>query len=663
MRHKNWFILLSLFFLVIILLTGGFSIPLIKLMAWLSHQTQVDWRIVSPLELMLISIWGVSALLLGMSRTIWQAIEGDKPLRLWVVGGCFLAFAAIVWAPPTNQFNTLVEILRLISIWGFATMLIVSFRYYPWSEKSFFRFYSNLALAIAILGLWQFWSDEGSRMTADWINPSLLAAFITPAWLLALCRNGEERLSAWNITRIAIIGTAILLTYSRGIIAALLISIPIGYFLIKRTKRNTTSVFVVVTIIILILGNIGLGMGRWQGVGDGQAYGRTQIWGVAGNIIVNAPWRGVGGGCFADVTYRYKFPATASPFLWSKVVGAAHNEYLQVAAEWGLPVLGLLIYLLVLMAVRYTRSLPGLPGTGWAFLVFMLHSGIDNLWHFFPTVLLGAALFASVIHRVWHVLPAVNPVPRARWLNIAVVGMLLVITLPIAIGEYYFLAGRAEENMGRLISSGELYEKAVQFSPLSGIYRMHLGGIFLQMGKGFRTTRSEQYPLAINAIHNAVTQFQLAVQLEPANPIYHSQLARTYLIRDDYWHAVTSLRHALTYAPTDVRLLRKFATIIGKKNGLAAGYYLRRAVLLEPLYASAYADLADAGAPRDFWRRMAIATHEYSYNYLGYLSPHADVRTSIFNYVASLQDSPPERYTDNPLIDNEVMKNQPIRLW
>ena len=87
-----------------------------------------------------------------------------------------------------------------------------------------------------------------------------------------------------------------------------------------------------------------------------------------------------------------------------------HNEYLQVAAEFGLVGLVLLAVLLVAITRTLWRARPtGRAGATWAGVVaaaaaFAVHSGFDFVWHL-PAIVLTVTLLVGLV------LPAPDPAP------------------------------------------------------------------------------------------------------------------------------------------------------------------------------------------------------------------------------------------------------------
>jgi O-antigen ligase/tetratricopeptide (TPR) repeat protein len=74
---------------------------------------------------------------------------------------------------------------------------------------------------------------------------------------------------------------------------------------------------------------------------DPRAGSRLELWKSGFQMAMTQPWFGFGPGTFADV-----YPSYRPGSLWNTLTPFAHNEYLQVAAECGLPALGLVLLFL-----------------------------------------------------------------------------------------------------------------------------------------------------------------------------------------------------------------------------------------------------------------------------------------------------------------------------
>ncbi|MFH0900808.1 MAG: O-antigen ligase family protein [Pseudomonadota bacterium] len=241
---------------------------------------------------------------------------------------------------------------------------------------------ATLAPAIGAIhsGLTGVHTVEGTR--AAWIgafgNPNFLAYHLVVATPLALALRetipgGNRRqhlLRALPLLAIALYGTAILLTESRGGFFGL--GAVVLLWLARDLARGRAALGLAGAIVVVMLVAPG---GPWQrsethatlaGEVDASAQGRLDAWRTALRIVANRPGLGTGVGTFIE-GYGVFSPGDAGP------ARSAHNSFLLVAAELGLP--ALFLFCGVLGAALFALS-TSRPATNKA-LLSSLKSGIS----------------------------------------------------------------------------------------------------------------------------------------------------------------------------------------------------------------------------------------------------------------------------------------------
>jgi O-antigen ligase len=119
---------------------------------------------------------------------------------------------------------------------------------------------------------------------------------------------------------------------------------------------------------------------------------RLARWQAALNMLTDQPWTGVGFGNYQAMYEQYRL------INWPTPLGHAHNIYLNVAAETGLPGLAAYVFLwvvifgLTIQTIRQTNGLQralavGLLGA-WVYL--SVHNLVDNLYVNNTHLLIGA---------------------------------------------------------------------------------------------------------------------------------------------------------------------------------------------------------------------------------------------------------------------------------
>ncbi|HEY0838688.1 MAG TPA: O-antigen ligase family protein [Vulgatibacter sp.] len=136
---------------------------------------------------------------------------------------------------------------------------------------------------------------------------------------------------------------AVIVTYSRG--AALGLGVGLVAFVLAGRGHRAGSLAVVGAVVV---GLLALAPSRfWDRTEtitsyeeDASAQGRIDAWRTAGNILERRPLTGVGAAAFISAWHSYS-PDDAGPHPY-----VAHNLFLEVAAELGLPTLAAFLALL-----------------------------------------------------------------------------------------------------------------------------------------------------------------------------------------------------------------------------------------------------------------------------------------------------------------------------
>ncbi len=288
------------------------------------------------------------------------------------------------------------------------------------------------------------------------VNNTALSAFmallIPPAMSILLAnRDREVRLgmALWLIAAVGIV----LLSLSRGGFMALGVSLPVLLLGSTRDPRfrrwwsgfSTVRGRIVLTGILGILLVLATVMGlilasRLAEHRSGDAV-RMDLWRSAGAMFLDHPVTGVGPGAYGIGLRSYRDPALARDHIT-----AAHNLYLNIAAEMGVP--GLLAAGWVILTLarswwqRWRGEEPGtyqwwrLLGLGAALAGLAAQSIVDTFVE--SAILLAAAFFVAQI--------LVRPTPEARSENLRgrwVWPVALLVLLLGAVGMAWDARGQA----------------------------------------------------------------------------------------------------------------------------------------------------------------------------------------------------------------------------
>jgi tetratricopeptide (TPR) repeat protein len=174
----------------------------------------------------------------------------------------------------------------------------------------------------------------------------------------------------------ALLAAAMLMSMSRGALVGSLVSLAVLLLVLFRSKtldRDVTIVSlrkilfplltasVVIALGVALAGTLSRGQVdvRWHarnGSSEVSRDSRPQVWLDTLKLVREFPLTGVGLGCYGEIFAHYQRPPW-SPFVWD----AAHDDYLQLAVETGIPGLMMLLAAGLIVGHRIAISLPRLP--------------------------------------------------------------------------------------------------------------------------------------------------------------------------------------------------------------------------------------------------------------------------------------------------------------
>ena len=340
-----------------------------------------------------------------------------------------------------------------------------------------------------------------------------------------------------------------------------------------------------------------------HGQSDPYNYARPRIWLSTLRIIGEHPILGTGFGQFVHVSKRFAFPMEGQVARYMVRLGMAHSEYLQHAAELGIPaailLFSLLGYLLYLAWKRAPMAWPDYRCFQEAGLLtaagVAAHALVDNCW----TIPVTAS--ALVILSLSDLLPLRSKTIRRPWgtSELAVAGVLVAaayvysIVIP-GLGLYYNEAGHqayerfdfnnAEfyhtraiavvpdnpvflDNLGmayldqafqakdsRLLAKARSYfDKAIEANPRSLDSHLHMEAALVQSLTGNAGYDSHVYEQLIQ------NDLQL-LEIDPYIPFARKNLADAYFKVGQHDRAFRELQTALNYEPNYVPGYLQFAS-------------------------------------------------------------------------------------------------------
>lgn len=217
-------------------------------------------------------------------------------------------------------------------------------------------FYGLMQVLIPTLGV--LWASKGQGIArGTFVNRNHYAAFLGMMWPILLAyllsiskrsgsrlpptysdRDRDERIYHKQLFLAFVTGLILLALFfsqSRGGIISAMITLSV-FVAFKPTRRGWMLPFLVgCWVVMLVYGSIigfeGI-LNRFDQIAEGDP-GRFLIWRDSWHLIREHPWMGVGLGGYGTVfqIYQSHLPDTLQ-------TSHAHNDYLQLAAELGLPV-------------------------------------------------------------------------------------------------------------------------------------------------------------------------------------------------------------------------------------------------------------------------------------------------------------------------------------
>lgn len=339
-----------------------------------------------------ISLTSVSLLLLAvwlLANTVFSVLPGTSLIVGWLIAAMPLAYFATVVA------------LRDESAWQTSLWLI-----------------QTIALLVMAIGAIDFLLIR-SRPFSVFLDVNAFAAFCNVFALPAIARLHERiRTDGWRTA--ASSGTAGFLlvalaclaaTASRGGHLSFLFGIVVlGSLLIRhdrkawKTLAASLLLFVALLAVIAPFQNHASSLSRLTGINSDQSTSdRLAMLKSTWAMVEEGPWHGSGLG-----TYKVRYPMFRSPDERSSSGDLAHNDYLQMLAEGGPLLLGLLLLLVLSVALaarrlwRSARSSTDSPafieaaGLLGALCCLFSHAALNFIFYVMPLALIAGLYFGRL---------------------------------------------------------------------------------------------------------------------------------------------------------------------------------------------------------------------------------------------------------------------------
>ena len=372
-----WALVLVPPFLVFPRIADSFDLPkrLISEILALASLLPLAWRLRAAGSLTFAAVWGLPAVraalpaaavaTLGLAFTAHPAHTRDALADLWIGVACLIAWSAGL--EPARLRRLLAGLIVPAS----ALALLAALQFHGLNPFVFAAGAESARLELTSL------AGNTGVLAAYLVLPALVAQ-----WLLRRCwlrlrapAGGSRRAAALGFGALAVALAlclyALALTQTMTALAALGVGSVALWLAVLPRRRALAALGAVALLAGLAVGLLpplrdkvaraaeAVAAGNWSRA----LQGRTAGWRTAAWMAAWEPLTGVGHGAyaaeFANARLAMAERGTHFPGAERRMFANAHNEVLEVAAEWGLPGLAALFWGLWVLVGRLRRGLTG----------------------------------------------------------------------------------------------------------------------------------------------------------------------------------------------------------------------------------------------------------------------------------------------------------------
>lgn len=565
--------------------------------------------------------------LLKQGQIVFRWTRADLLLLIFIIlAGLSSIFSINSWISLLGHYN---RYEGLFTFFNYALIYLLAAQVF--SEKKYLNELSLVILIVAYIvagyGILQFFgidpligmlskNFEAKRIFSTLGNPDFLGGYLAMLLPIALTRFIDiETRNFYLIHGLGaiLIGTALLLTFTRGAWLAAIVGL---FYLAYRRRRFIKShlgrfgmiaiVFLVIFIAVFLLTsnysssvNLGNRIKSAVQLSTGSMATRVQTWKSALKMIQSHPLLGFGPDTFRYPFQRYETLAYAKAGAGSNLTNNAHNYPLHLAAGVGLPAAVIffvfifwLLYIIIKADINNENEsntlYQGLSAGIVAYMVYLL-AGIS--------VVGGTATFALILGALVGTLSTNIKFQtsfsdiKGKLFIIFATAVLLVTIIAAVFGVTMLAAdtitlsarGEAARRLDDAVAAK--IRLASHLYPGNGVYFSDLGYYYQQYPFGDKKELMAQ----------AVGSFKAAIAAEPLASEYHEALGRVYLDQGKIESSINELKQALRLRPL----------YVAARYWLGVAYYQQGRFKLAvknlltiqeiaPGYANSYGGLADS---------------------------------------------------------------------
>jgi len=509
----------------------------------------------------------------------------DKPgLRINFSDPGFYLVLFVIWSGLSfiwsiHQLRTVIEWIQLLTyaIAYFAMRNLDD----EFKDKAL-RIGSITAVILAFYGIIQFILIASQRVQATFTNPNPFGTYLA-MYFLFLWANHLRDESRMGFASSVIILTAIVLSGSRGTYLAILVTSPIVYWGLPKTKvkqtlrqtiklalMTTASVAFIFFLTPLIQAKVKFGTNFLESLIRMNSFNtstsaRLQFWRAAWKLILDRPLTGFGyGSFFASHYIEYQVGDVYSRFV--------HNHYLQLAAELGLPGLilfglfCLLIFKNAFLQIKRSQAYLPLIASLAAFTVFLCHVFIEFSWNFpaVPIVFFAMAGVFKIENRVAVSESKANekttPRNRSSYMTAAIWVLIFLLVASLFTSFRIIDRGLQAANNGDYESAIHDLKLSYQLAPYSSPNRSILSEIYI---------RKYQESLLAEDLQQAINYAEQSVEMVPYSGKDHHWLANLYVMAKQVDLAEPHYQSAIRYNAYELGAFIDYANVCLSQSRIA----------------------------------------------------------------------------------------------
>jgi O-antigen ligase len=401
-----------------------------------------------------------------------------------------------------------------------------------------------------------------NRIFSTFVYPPAFAGYLVTMIPVVLAMSVYRVKNGWKLSRTFIlIATfllmlaALFLTYSKGGWLVFLVEMAVygvvyGMFLRRRRayERKQMAKMTVywlsgIVLACVVIVFISTRSYEVQGIaGYLRSFSvRYEYWVAGAKIIKERPFLGFGPGSFTSVYPKFKLPEAQETRL-------AHNNFIQVAAEMGLPAsfAFVAIWLLIIIMwvkwaaadnaqdvqIRSTRILTGGILTG--LVAFLIHSLVDfdlyvpgittNIWAFAGILAAAPGVGTDTVRTIE--IPLGTGMKRTAGVLLVIIFVCAsaVVTMPL-VADHHLNVGLEYAKQGQVYEALQEFGIAERYDRTNPQYNFYAGKVIQQV---YISKTQRQEPVPDDIVHNMIWEYKKAIKKDPYFHQYHYELGMAY---------------------------------------------------------------------------------------------------------------------------------------